>query len=92
MKIDFENFPVCQGIGKEAISMDVRRVFAEEIYNNGQGLAFHALALKIYNAKGDEDYSDEEYRLMVTFSEQCMSPAFIDSLRAIGETAAPKEG
>lgn len=92
MKIDFENFPVRQGIGKEAISMDVRRVFAEEIYNRGQGLAFHALALKIYNAKGDEDYSDEEYRLMVTFSEQCMTPAFIDSLRAIGETAAPKEG
>lgn len=92
MKIDFEKFPVRQGIGKGAISMDVRRVFAEEIYNNGQGLAFHALALKIYNAKGDEDYSDEEYRLMVMFSEQCMSPAFIDSLRAIGETPAPKEG
>ena len=83
MKIDFENFPVRQGIGKNCLPMDVRRVFAEEIYNKGQGLVCHALALKIYNSKGSEDYSDEEYHLMIMFSEQFMTPAFIDSLKSL---------
>lgn len=85
MIIDFENFGVYRGIDRGAKDvMDVKRVFAEEIYNRGRGIAFHALALKIYNSNGPTEYTDEEFHLMQTFSEQCMSPLFIDSLRDAG--------
>lgn len=84
MKIDFENFTLYKGIDKqEKEQMDVKKIFAEEIYSRGQGIACHALALKIYNSTGETEYTDEEYRLMQVFSEQCMTPSFIDSLRAL---------
>lgn len=86
MTINFEQFMLYKGIDrKETEVMDVKRVFAEEIYNRGQGLVCHALALKIYNSLGPTEYSDEEYQLMLVFSEQCMTPSFIDSLRALTE-------
>ena len=86
MTINFEQFMLYKGIDRKEVEvMDVKRVFAEEIYNRGQGLACHALALKIYNSTGDTEYSDEEYKLMQVFSEQCMTPSFIDSLRAISQ-------
>lgn len=86
MSIDFERFPLYKGIDrKEKEILNVKRVFAEQLYNAGSGLAFHALALKIYNSGGECEYTDEEYNLMVAFSEQCMSPRFIDSLKALKE-------
>lgn len=86
MTINFEQFMLYKGIDRKEVEvMDVKQVFAEEIYNRGQGLACHALALKIYNSTGDTEYSDEEYKLMQVFSEQCMTPSFIDSLRAISQ-------
>ena len=89
MTINFEQFMLYKGIDRKEVEvMDVKQVFAEEIYNRGQGLACHALALKIYNSTGDTEYSDEEYKLMQVFSEQCMTPSFIDSLRAIPQGAS----
>lgn len=90
MKIDFEKFTLYKGIGRTVReTIDVREVFAGELYDHGQGIACHALALKIYNSHGETEYSDAEYRLMLLFSEQGMTPAFIDSLRAL---AGPTEG
>lgn len=85
MTINFEQFTLYKGIDRSTTEvMNVKRVFAEEIYNRGQGLACHALAFKIYNSTGPTEYTDEEYQLMQIFSEQCMAPSFIDSLRALG--------
>lgn len=84
MKIDFERFPLVRGIGKSVVEpMNVKAVFADELYTRGQGIAFGALALKIYNSEGETDYTDAECRLMVAFSEQCMAPNFIDSLKMV---------
>lgn len=81
-KIDFDRFMLIKSIdGQKKAEMNVRRVFAEEIYSRGKGLAFHALALKIYNGEGCQDFTDEECALMVSFASQCMSPAFLDSLQ-----------
>lgn len=84
MKIDFENFQLVKGIDKSIVEpMNVKAVFADTLYTKGQGIAFHALALKIYNSVGETEYTDDEYKLMVMFSEQCMTPNFIDSLKML---------
>lgn len=84
MKIDFEHFKLYKGIDKEAYDLfDARKVFADAIYTKGTGIAFHALAFKIYNSNSETEYSDEEFELMAVFSEQCMSPRFIDSINAL---------
>ena len=89
MKIDFEHFTLYKGIDKSIKeTMDVRQVFAEEMWNHAQGIAYHALALKIYNSHGETEYTDEEYQLMLHYAEYGMTPAFIDSLRALSESAS----
>ena len=84
MKIDFENFRLFKGIDKKNVEvLNVKNVFADELYTRGQGIAFHALALKIFNSDANTDYNENEYKLMTMFAEQCMSPNFIDSLNAL---------
>ena len=84
MKIDFENFRLFKGIDKKNVEvLNVKNVFADELYTRGQGIAFHALALKIFNSDANTDYNENEYQLMKMFAEQCMSPNFIDSLNAL---------
>jgi hypothetical protein len=84
MKIDFENFRLFKGIDKKNVEvLNVKNVFADELYTRGQGIAFHALALKIFNSDENTDYNENEYQLMTMFAEHCMSPNFIDSLKAL---------
>ena len=84
MKIDFENFRLFKGIDKKNVEvLNVKNVFADELYTRGQGIAFHALALKIFNSDANTDYNENEQQLMTMFAEQCMSPNFIDSLNAL---------
>lgn len=83
MKINFEQFRLYQGLDKYVEVLNVKNVFANELYNRGQGIAFHALALKIYNSEGETEYNDMEYALMVDFANNCMTPSFIDSLKAL---------
>ena len=69
MKINFEQFPVYEGIDRNKRKiLNVKRVLSDEIYTKGQGIAFHALALKIYNSDGEAEYSDMEYALLVDFA------------------------
>ena len=79
MKLNFKKFPLFQGIDKSNILItDVSKAIADGLYNAVQGIAAHALALKIYNTTGEEEYSDEEIQILRNFSIQC-TPAFIDS-------------
>ena len=80
MKIDFTDISIPTGIDKrEQVRTDVRRDFANVIYRLGTGIEAHALALKIYNADGPEDFTDQECVLISRFAGQC-SPAFIDAM------------
>lgn len=83
MKIDFEKFILFQGLNGRTQTLNVKNVLADELYTKGQGIVFHALALKIYNSEGETEYSDAEYALLVNFAEHCMTPNFIDSLKAL---------
>lgn len=88
MKLNFKQFILFQGIDKNnAVLTDVSKAVADGLYNAVQGIAAHALALKIYNAKGEEEYSDEEIKMLRNFSKQC-TPAFMDSFE---EFVKPKE-
>ena len=61
MKIDFENFRLFKGIDKKNVEvLNVKNVFADELYTRGQGIAFHALALKIFNSDANTDYNENE--------------------------------
>ena len=81
MKIDFQHFNVYQSVShKEARPMDVREVFADMIYNNVNGIKAHALALKIYESKGEADYTDDEVKLVRIVAERLCVPGFIDGL------------
>lgn len=82
-KIDFKKVPICRDIAKTQRSIeDVAEQFANIIYNNGAGLAAHALALKIYNATGAEEYDDRECELIRQYAELC-NPYFIDAIEEI---------
>lgn len=86
MKINFESFPLYKGLGKSDVEiLNVKNVLADELYTKGHGIAFHALALKIYNSVGETEYSETEYALLMDFAEHFMTPSFIDSLKALKE-------
>jgi anaerobic ribonucleoside-triphosphate reductase len=87
IKIDFENLTVYTNIERTCkIIVNERKDFADTMYRNGQGLPFHALALKIYNSHGETEYSDEEYELIKKVAEAFYTPCFIDSIRACSDS------
>lgn len=83
MKLNFKQFTVPAGIsGKEYKTGDARESFADLIYLNMNGIRAHALALKIYQSEGMEEYDSDEVSLITRISERLCTPAFIDGLRA----------
>ncbi len=85
MKINFEKVEVFANLAKtKATIMNIKEGFADAIYTQGQGIACHALALKIYNSKGEEEYDDKEVQLIGVCSELC-SPAVMDGIKSMIE-------
>lgn len=91
MKIDFTDIGIPAGIDKaELIRADVRLDFANVVYKMGTGIEARALALKIYNAAGPEEFTERECDLIRGFAEKC-NPAFIDAINGV-LTIKDKEG
>lgn len=85
MKINFEKVEVFTNLAKtKAAVIDIKEGFADAIYTQGQGIACHALALKIYNSKGEEEYDDKEVQLIGVCSELCC-PAVMDGIKSMIE-------
>lgn len=86
MKINFEQLRVYNDIAKTNVTvMNVKMQVANDLYAHGQGIAFHALALKIYNSKGEVELDDQEYQLLMNYANQMCTPQVIDALRLYGE-------
>ena len=84
MKIDFRKFRIYPGIDRQrSVEMDVRKDFADLIYQKGKGVAAHALALKIYNSTGGEEYGEEEVLLIRSYAESFGTPMFIDAVNEV---------
>ncbi len=80
-KIDFEEMEIFTSVSRAtSLRSDVRERFADMVYKSVNGIAAHALALKIYGSKGATDYDEEEVRLMRTVAERLCAPGFIDGL------------
>jgi len=83
MEIDFSRIEIFTDIAHQNCSIcDLRTQFADVIYQMGNGIASHALALKIYNSNGVTEFDDSECTLIRKFSELC-APAFIDAIEKI---------
>lgn len=86
MLIDFTNIPMFINIAKTAVrETDFTDMMADTLYTQCQGIKYGALALKIYNAKGAIDYTDEEVALLQKFLERFrdgITPAAYDALHS----------
>ena len=79
-KLNFERLEIYTDISHtECIVQDVRKDFANIIYQGGSGMEAHALAHKIYENEGEVEYTDEEVSLIRKFVERG-TPAFIDAI------------
>lgn len=80
MKIDFSKLGMKNLVQKEGILVDVREPLANGIYMAGEGIAAHALAMKIYNSEGEVEYTDKEFDLIKSFVERNGTPMMIDAI------------
>ncbi len=81
MKLNFQKFEIPTGISRTKKQIgDARESFANLLYLNVNGIRAHALAMKIYNSKDEEDYSLEEVKLIKEIAEKLCTPNFIDGL------------
>lgn len=82
MKIDFEHLKVYTDIAKtNETVMNVKLQVANDLYAHGQGIAFHALALKIYNSKGEVELDSQEHQLLMNYVEQMCTPMIIEAFK-----------
>lgn len=83
-KIDFSKLEMYKNIEKtEKEKVDVRSSFANMIYSETSGIAFHALAYKIYNSNGLEEYDESECELIRRVAEYGGQPRFIDAINDV---------
>lgn len=83
IKINFEDVGIYTDIERKTmVRLDMKKKIANDLYNRGQGIAFHALALKIYNSQGEIELSEEEYNLLMDYVRQMGTPAAIDALES----------
>ena len=83
IKINFEDVGIYTDIERKTmVRLDMKKKIANDLYNHGQGIAFHALALKIYNSQGEIELSEEEYNLLMDYVRQMGTPAAIDAFES----------
>lgn len=91
MKIDFER--VCLYVDVAHTTMverNIRKDFADMIYNTGGGIECHALALKVFNGNAETEYSERECELMRQIVERVGSPAIIDAVHQLTTDKEPR--
>lgn len=82
MKINFEQLKVFTDIAKTNVAVtNVKVQIADALYQNGFGIAAHALAFKIYNSSGECELTDEEYQILMAFVEQKCTPMIIEAFK-----------
>ena len=85
VKINFKEIKIYKDIAKTKVAvLDIQEEVANDLYEKGQGIGFHALALKIYNADGEIELDEKEYGLLMAYANQMCTPAVIDALQSLG--------
>lgn len=79
-KINFKKIEMYTDLEKKnKLVQDVSKDIANILYSSGKGIDAHALALKIYNAKGVEEFDENEVSMIVQAANLC-APFFIDAI------------
>ena len=85
VKINFKEIKIYKDIAKTKVAVvDIQEEVANDLYEKGQGIGFHALALKIYNTDGEIELDEKEYGLLMAYANQMCTPAIIDALQSLG--------
>lgn len=80
-KLNFKHFSKYTGISrKQKETGDAREEFADLVYRHAGGIKAHALAFKIFESAGEEEYNDEEVTIIRYVAEKYCLPGFIDGL------------
>lgn len=80
MKIDFSKLPCFTNISKqEKVNVDIKYQFSNAMYMQGGGVEVGSLAMKIYNSEGEEEYNDQECRIILEFAKK-INTMIADSL------------
>lgn len=86
MKIDFNKLKVYTGLDKKQfILAQAAKELADGLYKTAMGISGYALALKLYNSKGEEEYTDEEFDMILNYANRYGTPFFIDALQRLKE-------
>lgn len=86
MKIDFNKLKVYTGLDKKQfILAQAAKELADGLYKTAMGISGYALALKLYNSKGEEEYTDEEFDIILNYANRYGTPFFIDALQRLKE-------
>ena len=81
-RINFKEIEIFTDISKtKTFTGDGREEFANLLYTGCNGIAAHALALKIYQSDGPIEISEAEESIILGSAEQRCTPAFIDGIR-----------
>lgn len=87
-KINFEQLKVYTDIAKtNATVINAKVQIADALYQNGFGIASHALAFKIYNSQGSCELTDDEFKLLMGFVEQKCTPMIIEAFKNLKDDA-----
>ncbi len=79
-KLNFKEIEITDISGKKKTVGDAREEFGNLIYTSCNGIAAHALALRIYGSDGPIDISEQEQELIVNLAQGVCTPAFIDGI------------
>lgn len=81
MKANFKKFPVYMNIRKDMIQEeDISYILSNAIYTNIPGVMAHSVAMRIYEAEGDMELSDEETSCLAAWAEM-FSGIIADSIK-----------
>ena len=63
-------------------TQNVKSQFANAIYVGATGIEMHALAMKIYESKGETEFTDKECSMIQQVTNQ-FTPMFIDAINNV---------
>jgi hypothetical protein len=82
-KINFEEMEFYLNIEKtQKRTQNVKSQFANAIYVGATGIEMHALAMKIYESKGETEFTDKECSMIQQVTNQ-FTPMFIDAINNV---------
>lgn len=82
-KVNFKELEIFTDISRtNKTKGDARREFADIMYKGCNGIAAHALALKIYQSEGEIEIDEQEEALIRDLTSRACTPMFIDGINA----------